>query len=281
MVKIGFSLQKQYESPITQVIQLLSTAGFSAISPAWSSELDLNLIASCADKYNMEIQSLHAPHVKSALLWDSKEPLAYKFQKSITDCIIDCANFKIPTIVIHGWGGFDYNFQAESLDFKVFDQIVDFAEEKGISIAFENLEGEEFLEALLNHYTDRKHVGYCWDSGHDHCYPHKLNFLESFGSRLIMTHIHDNLGLRNSDGIPSGNDDLHFLPFDGNIDWANTLFRLKNLPKQKILNFELKKRSASTAPNDLIYDQLSIEEYIKLAGEKCRKIANMYEKAIK
>lgn len=281
MVKIGFSLQKEYDCPISQVIENLSNAGFSAVSPAWSSELDLNLIAYCANKYNMEIQSLHAPHVKSALLWDSKEPLAYKFKKRITDCIIDCANFKIPTIVLHGWGGFDYNFQAESLDFEVFDQIVDFAEEKGVSIAFENLEGEEFLEALLNRYTDRKHVGYCWDSGHDHCYPHKLNFLENFGSRLIMTHIHDNFGLRDPNGIPSGADDLHFLPFDGNINWESEINRLKSLPKQEILNFEFKKRSASTAPNDLIYDKFSTEEYIKLAGEKCRKIANMYEKAIK
>lgn len=280
MVKIGFSLQQQYEYPITQVIQLLSTAGFSAVSPIFSQELDLETIGNCVDKHNMTIQSLHAPHGGLYYLWNSKEPLSYKFQKNITDCIDACANFQIPTMVMHGWQGLNYTFPDEALDFTVFDRIVDYAGEKGVSIAFENLEGEEYLEALMNRYVDRSYVGYCWDSGHDHCYPHNLNFLEKFGNRLVMTHINDNLGLRDPEGVPSANDDLHFLPFDGNIDWENTLSRLKNLPKQKILNFELKKRSASTAPNDLIYDNFSTEEFIKLAEQRARKTANLYEQII-
>ena len=44
------------------------------------------------------------------------------------------------------------------------------------------------------------------------------------------------------------------------------------------LNFELKKRSASKAEKDLIYDKLSVEEFIALAGARARKIAEMYEK---
>ena len=277
MVELGFSLQSQYDCPNTQVIELLSDAGFSAVSPVWSTDLPLDSLAACVQKHRMTIQSLHAPHGGLAYLWNSKEPLSTKAQSNITNCIDACAQFQIPIAVVHGWQGLIYTFPEGPLDFSVFDHIVDYAGQKNVSIAFENLEGEEYLEALMTRYSDRSYVGFCWDSGHDHCYPHKLNFLKSFGQRLIMTHLNDNLGLRDPGGIPSANDDLHFLPYDGNIHWEDALGRLKNLPKQRILNFEIKKRSFSTTPEDLIYEKLSPEDFFQLAGKRARRIADLYK----
>ena len=108
-------------------------------------------------------------------------------------------------------------------------------------------------------------------------YPHKTDFLEVYGDRLIMTHLNDNLGLRDPSGVPTGNDDLHFLPYDGNILWEKALGRLKKLPRQNILNFELKKQSTSTDPIDLIYENLTTEDYFYLAGRRARQIADIYE----
>ncbi len=280
MVDLGFSLQAQYDLSISQAIVLLNNAGFSAVSPIWSPDLALETLATCVQKHNMTIQSLHAPHGCLAYLWNSKDLLSANAERNITDCIDACAQFQIPVAVVHGWQGLIYTFPKEPLDFSVFDRIVDHADQKKVSIAFENLEGEEYLEALMTRYRGRSNVGYCWDSGHDHCYPHKTDFLEAFGDRLIMTHLNDNLGLRDPAGVPTGNDDLHFLPYDGNIHWKNALGRLKNLPKQNTLNFELKKRSTSTAPVDLIYEKLSTEEYFHLAGQRARQIADLYEQII-
>lgn len=277
MIDLGFSLQAQYDCPQEQVIELLKDAGFSAVSPAWSPELPLDSLTACLQKHGMMFQSLHAPHRGIPYLWDSKDPLSADVQRSITDCIDACARFRIPVAVVHCWQGLQYTFPEESLDFSVFDRIADYAEQRGVSIAFENLEGEEYLQALMTRYSGRSHIGFCWDSGHDHCYPHKMDFLQSFGQRLIMTHINDNLGLRDPGGIPSGKDDLHFLPYDGNIHWESALSRLKNLPKQDLLNFEFKKRSKSAAAEDLIYDPLSTEEYFRLAGHRARQIADLYE----
>lgn len=277
MVDIGFSLQASYDLPWEQVIGCLHDAGFGAVSPVWSPELPLELLAASVQAHNMVIQSLHAPHGGLAYLWDSKAPGSAQAEQRIIGCIDACARFQIPLAVVHGWQGLDYTFPAEPLDFSVFDRIVAHAEKKQVAIAFENLEGEEYLEALLRRYQDLPHIGYCWDSGHDHCFPHKLNFLETFGQRLIMTHINDNRGLRDPGGMPTGDDDLHLLPYDGNICWEDAISRLKGLPKQKILNFELKKRAASRAPADLIYDTLSTEEYFQLAGQRARKIADLYE----
>lgn len=280
MVDMGFSLQPQYACSQSHVIELLCDAGFSAVSPVWSPDLPLEALATCVQAHNMTIQSLHAPHGGLTYLWNSKEPLSTRAQSNITGCIDACAKFQIPILVIHGWQGLNYTFPEEPLDFTVFDRIVDYAGEKSISIAFENLEGEEYLEALMMRYSNRSYVGFCWDSGHDHCYPHKTDFLKAYGHRLIMTHLNDNLGLRDQGGIPTGNDDLHFLPYDGNIHWDAAIGRLKYLPKQNILNFEIKKRSSSNAPEDLIYENLSPEAFFQLAGDRARHIADLYERII-
>lgn len=279
MVQLGFSLQADYGCPQEQVIELLQDAGFSAISPVWSEELALDTLVSYAAQRNMTIQSLHAPRGGLAYLWNSKDPLSSDYQKRITDCIDACAEFSVPIMVMHGWQGLNYTFPETPLDFTVFDRITDYAGEKNVAIAFENLEGEEYLNALMDRYRDRSYVGFCWDTGHDHCYPHTMDFLKSFGDRLIMTHIHDNMGVRDPNGVYASTDDLHYMPYDGTIHWESAIGRLKGLPKQNILNFELKKVSKSTA--DRIYENLSIEDYFQLAGHRARKIADLYEKITK
>lgn len=278
MSDIGFSLQAQYDRPLTQVIALLKSSGFSAISPFWSPELDLCSLAACADAHNMTIQSLHAPHKGISLLWNPSAPSSAEIKQNIMQCIDTCAQYQIPTMVMHCWQGHVYTFPKEPLNFCFFDSIVDHAQKRGICIAFENLEGEEYLEALMTRYHHRSHVGFCWDSGHDHCYPHNLDFLEAFGNRLIMTHLNDNLGLRDPAGIPSSTDDLHFLPYDGNMNWEYALSRLKHAPKQAILNFEIKMQSHSAEPADLLYSQLSLEQFFQAAGDRARQIAKLYEK---
>ena len=272
MPKIGFSLQKQYDRPIEEVISLLKGAGFSAISPLFAPEVDLHRIAACARDLEMELQSLHAPnHV--APLWAEGDPPVFD---DVMQCIDLCAELDIPIVIVHSWQGLEYTFPGEPLYYDHFDRLVDYAENKCISIAFENLEGEEYLDALMARYADRLHVGFCWDSGHENCYPHKLDFLEKFGDRLIMTHLNDNLGLRDPNGTPSGVDDLHYLPWDGQIDWDKKLQKLKNAKRQETLNFEIKIKSISDNPKDMIYAGLPLEDFIQLAGVRAKQLAEQY-----
>lgn len=279
MTRIGFSLQAQYNQPMTQVIAMLSDSGFSAVSPVWSPECDLITLSACVRKHNMTIQSLHAPHKGISSLWQPDSPTSAQVQQNIMDCVDACQKFEIPIMVIHGWQGLIYTFPYFPLDFRFFDRMVEHAEKQGVAVAFENLEGEEYLQALMTRYSDLPHIGFCWDSGHDHCYPHNTDFLKTFGDRLIMTHLNDNLGLRDPGGIPSGTDDLHFLPYDGNINWPNAIDKLRKAVKQEILNFEFKICSKSTDPADLIYTQLSLEQFLHTAGIRAREIATLYENA--
>lgn len=237
----------------------------------------MDAFAESVQAQGMTIQSLHAPHKGIARLWEPGSPLAAEPRANVLSSIDACARYGVPILVVHGWQGFDYTFPEDGADFRIFDEIVCYAGEKGVTVAFENLEGEEYLNALMTRYAGISHVGFCWDSGHDHCYPHKLDFLRQFGHRLIMTHLNDNLGLRSPAGTPSGNDDLHFLPFDGNLDWDRTVGRLQDLPRQSILNFEIKTCSHSKDPRDLPYADWSVEQFLTRAGICARQIACRYD----
>lgn len=263
---IGFSLQSQYDRPVAEVIALLKAAGFSAVSPTWSNEAELAQIACCG----LPIQSLHAPPKGISELW-KEAPCA--LLDTMLHCVDACARFRIPTLVLHGWQGHHYTFSEEGLYFGHFDRLLSHARTLGVKIAFENLEGEEYLNLLMHRYPD---AGFCFDSGHDRCYPHKLDFLKEFGSRLCMTHLNDNLGRRSPS--PISIDDLHYLPGDGNTDWPQVMARLKGTPRQETLNFELK--IAPRSPADDRYSRLPLEEFISLAAARAGWIARMYGETI-
>lgn len=275
-VEIGLSLQKQYPWPYDRMLPLLKKYGFSFLSPVWLPDVDMDDLVSLAHRHGMTVQSFHAPHKGIPLMWDPVSAEADAVENNILCCVDDCAKFAVPVMVIHGWCGFDYTFEAEKMDFSRFDRVVERAGKKGVSVAFENLEGEEFLCALLSRYRRLDHVGFCWDSGHDHCYLHQTDFLEEFGDRLIMTHINDNFGLRDLSRGQTGKDDLHYLPFDGNIDWAGIVKKLGGAKRQEILNFEIKVCLPSADPSDILYERLTAEAFCRLAGERCMRVAKRY-----
>lgn len=265
--KLGFSLQEKYDRPITQVIALLKEAGFSAISLPWTSVEQVSHLTSCIRELGMQVQSLHAPPKQISVLWQRDFEKAKFLYDTMIKCVDVCAKLQIPTLVVHGWQGHQYTFREDDLFFGHFDNIVAYAREKGIPIAFENLEGEEYLDVLMKRYPD---MGFCWDTGHDSCYPHKLDFLKEFGHRLLITHLNDNLGSGDPSIPLSSAVDKHYLPFDGVRDWEACMQRLKAARKQEILNFELKMK-----PDDR-YAHLTLEEFIAEAGLRAKKIGKLY-----
>ena len=274
--KIGFSLQSQYDRPIEQVIDLLGKIGFSAISPVWSKNVDLDTIVSSARANGMMVQSLHGPLRGLPDLWSDDPARFTPILEQFLAAMDACCTYSIPILVIHSWTGLDYTFRASDLHFGNFDKLVDTAQRKGIQIAFENLEGAEYLSALMAQYADHPHVGFCWDSGHDLCYPHKLDFLKHFGHRLIMTHLNDNFGITGISGMLQGTDDLHLLPRDGSADWAKNIQRLRQAKPQEILNFELKIRPKGDRCTHDLYSHLPLEEYLTRAYDDACRIAAAY-----
>ena len=264
-MRFGFSLQEQYIRPMPDVVDLLADAGFCAISPGWQRDGCLEAIVRRANARDLILQSLHGPLRGMPAMWSKEPDAAGPILRDLLDSAEACAAFGFPLLVVHPWNGVDYTFCPECLCFDHFDTLVAHAQKLGIRIAFENLEGPEYLAALLDRYGGCQTVGYCWDSGHEICYTPGWDFLCHYGDRLCMTHLNDNLGVTDPLGRLQGTDDLHLLPFDGIVDWERTVQRLNTAKPQAILNFELKIRPKGNRCKLDLYSQMPLEDYFREA----------------
>ena len=273
MQTIGLSLEGSYALPQDQVLTILRNVGFSAISPAWQQDAPLTQTAEAAAKAGLQLQSLHAPYRGTPGMWQPETPALLP---QLLRALEDCAACAIPTLVVHAWGGHNYTFREETLYFGHFHKLVDSACAKGVQIAFENLEGPEYLDALMAHFSDCPQVGLCWDSGHQLCYTPHRDFLADYGNRLMMTHLNDNFGIRHPDGQLQSTDDLHLLPYHGQANWPQYIQQLKQSRKQDILNFELKMRPKGDRCTTDLYSHLPLEQYLLQAYESASRIAKAY-----
>ncbi|MFA6422875.1 MAG: sugar phosphate isomerase/epimerase [Patescibacteria group bacterium] len=95
-------------------------------------------------------------------------------------------------------------------------EIVNYAKELDIKVAFENNKIKGYLDYVLSN-IDQDNVGACFDSGHCHAhFDDDFNF-ELFKNRIFALHLHDN----------DKTGDLHLLPFDGTVDWNWLIKKLK------------------------------------------------------
>lgn len=274
MGKIGFSLSGSYSRPMPEVIRLLRSTGFDAVSPLWQRGVDLADTVRTAQDCGMVLQSLHGPLRGLPGMWSRDKEAFEAIRADVLASAESCADYGIPMLVVHSWSGISYTFREEDLYFGHFDDLVDLACRRGIRIAFENLEGPEFLAALLERYANVPNVGLCWDSGHELCYAPEWDFLKACGDRLIMTHINDNYGITDPEGRLQGTDDLHLIPFQGIADWEKTLSRLKQAKPQEILNFELKIRPKGDRCKVDLYSKLPLEQFF---GESYRGACRVAE----
>lgn len=90
-------------------------------------------------------------------------------------------------------------------------EIVNYAKELGVKIAFENTKIKGYLEYIVDHIPG---VGICLDVGHMHAHFHDEFPFEKFVDKIYAVHLHDN----------QGDKDAHLLPYDGTLDW-DWLFR--------------------------------------------------------
>ena len=276
--KIGISVENNYSLPIGDVLQIIKNVGFEAISPAWESESQLTEIVHIAGVLGLELQSLHAPFRKAADMWSYDERVCVPAKKELFEVIDACAKLDIPVMVVHAWIGFNYQFDENNLYYGNFDEVVRYAEENHVKIAFENTEGIEYLMALMERFKNNDTVGFCWDSGHEMCYNYSEDILGAFENRLMMTHLNDNLGISRFDGEIYWTDDLHLLPFDGIADWDDNVKRLKKARHIPALNFELGIRPKPNRHENDIYAQMPLVQYFTEAYKRACMIAYRYSR---
>ncbi len=256
--------------PLEAQLEAIKAAGFDGFFVVWQKDTDMESLCQKAKELALEFQSLHAPWGKCRAMWREDEAAAQEAVKELITCVDVCAQYKIPILVVHAIIGFAEP-PATPAGLPRFDQVVDYAEQMGIRIAFENTEGEDYLKLLMDHYKDRETVGFCWDTGHEMCYNHSQDLLALYGDRLICTHLNDNLGIRDFGGQISVKDDLHLLPFDGAADWQEIAHRLNIHHYEGPLTFELKIHNKHGRPENAPYTQMGYEAFMVEAYKRaCR-----------
>lgn len=143
--------------------------------------------------------------------------------------------------------GYDIRKQHERAT-RILAPSVEYAQKNGVKLAVENMR-PLFLEVPTHRYcqtaeelcdvADEMGIGVCWDFGHGNIAGLKQSeALAYIGRRLKMIHINDNHAMQ----------DVHLLPWTGNIDWADAMQGLAAIGYNGLFNFEL---NSSRVPPEL------------------------------
>lgn len=270
--KLCLGTSERFEIIIKEQIKLFKESGFDGFFTMWDN--NLKEYRELADTLGLIFQSVHAPFSNASKMW-GKDENAKKAVEELIHCVKDCAEVNVPILVVHPYIGFEEKANPTEDGVENFRIIVEEAKRCNVKIAFENVEGEEYLKILMEAFKDYENVGFCWDTGHELCYNRGKDMLSLYGDRLIATHINDNLGVSDFDGNIFWTDDLHLLPFDGISDWKMIVERLNRHGYDDILTFELNKVSKPNRHENDKYTNMAIEEYVAECYQRACKVAYM------
>lgn len=262
---------------VREQIALFRAVGFDGFFTEYNAHL--KEYRETADRCGMYYQSVHAPYVRMNLLWrDCAE--AVDARDELIRCIDDSADAGVPTVVAHAYIGIGEKKidVPNETGLSNFSRVVERAVKRGVKIAFENTEGEEFLAALMKHFENVSCVGFCWDTGHEMCYNHFEDMTALYGDRLIATHLNDNLGISDFCGSITFLDDLHLLPFDGIADWQSIAGRINRCGYGGELTFELNLGSKPGRQDNEKYKKMPFGEYVTEAYARACRVCAMIER---
>lgn len=275
--KLAMNIGEQFGLPLEEQIRLLKATGFDGFFALWRPGCNMKALKEEADRAGMTFQSIHSNHLIMADMWEKTEKTQDAVSQLIA-CLHDCAENDVPIMVTHSIIGFDKHTPTQfGLD--NFGKVMREAEKCRVKMAFENLEGEEYLTAVMNHFKGHPLAGFCWDAGHEMCYNHDRDMLALYGDRLLCTHLNDNLGVWDYEGKIRWQDDLHLLPFDGIGDWPEMMKRLEKTGYHDFLTFELKISPIPDRHENDAYRRMDIRDYFALAYMRACRVAALKNRA--
>lgn len=245
-------------------LDALKAAGFDGVFTGWTPG-DMLRRADIIRSKGLYFQSVHAPFKNAHKPWEAGEDGEAEIDMLI-ECIRECSAAGVPIVIIHPIIGMDRHNPTD-LGIERFGRLVSEAEKLGIMLAFENVEGIEYLEKIIAALGSSPAVGYCWDTGHEMCYNNSMDVPALFGSKLICTHLNDNLG-QTDPNVVTWLDDSHLMPFDGVADWQGIADRLKRADYTGELTFEMSLASKPGKNTHDIYKDLDIFGYFALVYQK-------------
>jgi L-ribulose-5-phosphate 3-epimerase len=245
-----------YKLPNKERYQLIKEAGFDGVLIWWSDGFSRDCFGSndyrngpgVAREADLFIENIHAPVQNENSLWlDNLDGEA--LIECYLQCVADCAQFEIPTMVVHLPN--DKN-PCNTLGLDRIKRVTEKAEQLGVNVALGNLRNLTNLTYVLEQ-VDSVRIGFCYDCGHHYRHYPDNDLLSMYGSRLMALHLHDNNGIHAQ----------HGLPFDGTIDWSATMRKIGETNYTGAIAIEAMNWD---------YEDLSANEFLHKAFEHAKRL---------
>ena len=262
--KLGINADCVRTQSVISNLDIIKETGFDSFFTGSRLTEGIGQIRKKADELGLCYEFLHAPFDGINNMWLAG--LGYREVMNGMKLAIDnAAEYGIPAIVAHLSSGWKAP-EITELGLSRFDELVMYADDKNITIAFENLRKTGNLAYFVDRYENCNNVKYCFDCGHEHCYTKSVCWPDIFTFELYCTHIHDNHGRGWEKNVDP---DEHLLPFDGNYDYAKMMRKLDEYNYEGSLMLEV----FNTATEE--YKQLTPAQFIQTSYDRLGKISEM------
>lgn len=255
-------------------VPLVRQAGFDGcFIDKTGSNIDVRALASLVRENGLFLQSVHAPFGRMNEMWEEGDG-GEQALAELMACLEESADAGAPIVICHVYIGFGPQ-SPNALGTERYLRLLDRAHSLGLKIAFENTEGELYLERIHHDLRSHPAAGFCIDTGHEMCYNRGRDLISLFGDRLIATHLNDNMGVTGPEIF--WHDDAHMLPFDGVANWENIAQRLRSVSYRGALTFELTTKNKPGRTTHDRYAPLDPAAFYALAHEKALRFASLMQ----
>ena len=119
------------------------------------------------------VETLHAPFQGINAMWSEDDKEGEEMLLRLIDSVDKCAKYGIPTTIVHVSSGRPMPEISEK-GIARYERLFDYAKEKGVKVALENLRYLENLAFLMERYD---YPVFCWDTEHKNCYTDGVNYI--------------------------------------------------------------------------------------------------------
>ena len=265
--KLGMSaiISHPEKLDIDKQIELFAKTGFDSffLSCGVTNEFyKIPFWAKKALENSIEFEAVHAPSDFVDGMWESKDS-SKRFSENTKRIIEFCSEGKVEKCVLHVSTA--NSSPVSEVGLENFKELENYSQKLGVRLCYENSNTKEHVIAVVKNSSDFH--GFCFDSGHWFCYTPEADYIKEIGNKLLYTHIHDNCGTKLIKDFSSV--DLHFLPFDGEINWNEYAKSLQKLNYSGTLNLELSCYFSQE------YKSQSFAEFAKTAYNRIKTLSEM------
>lgn len=248
------------EDPVGS-LEKIKDAGFDCFFTGCYDLSAVSALVKRGEELGLSCEFIHAPFKGINDMWLAG--MGYlEIMNGMKQAIDTAAATGIPTIIAHVSSGWNAP-EITDLGLSRFDELVLYATEKKVTVAFENLRKVGNLAYFADRYENMEYVRFCYDCGHEHCYTKYVTWMDIFRKKMVATHIHDNHG-RGEEAV--GSPDEHLLPFEGTLDYERMMRKLDEYGFGGALILEV---------DNSRHMELSHEDFLATCFERIEKISRL------